>query len=137
MVVVSAGEIGESQIRFGGLARFLATLVIAAAMVACSTKPRDYDMLTWTKAGWDPRQEDRDYSQCYELAKAAAYRKFHWRRQALSREVDQPTGKMSPGAVMSRLQDIALDEKVATTDIAEECMISRGYELVPVDKARR
>lgn len=137
MVCVGDMGGGHGQIRLRTLVGILTLGLVVTLGAACSTKPKDYDMLTWTKPGWDPRQEDRDYAECYEYGKSAAYRKFHWRRQALSREVDQPTGKMSPAAVMSKLQDIALDEKVATTDIAEDCMRSKGYELVTVDKARR
>jgi hypothetical protein len=124
-----------------GVARLpvLTGLVLAAAVVmsACSTKPRETDMMVWTKPDWDPRQEQRDYADCYAHAKKAAYRKYHWRRAALSREVDEPTGAMSPGAIMAKLQDISADEKVATVDIAEQCMEGRGYKLVTVNKAFR
>ncbi|MBC7951013.1 MAG: hypothetical protein H7Z12_04210 [Rhodospirillaceae bacterium] len=113
------------------------TFLALVTVTACSTKPREMDMLVWSKVDWDPRQEQRDYGECYTHAKKAAYRKYHWRRTALSREVDEPTGAMTPAAIMIKLQDIAGDEKLATVEIAEQCMEARGYRLVPVNHASR
>jgi hypothetical protein len=112
-------------------------LLAVWGLTACGQKYRDPDLYIWRKAGWDPRQEDRDYGECYERAKKAAYRKYYWRRTTLSREVDNPSAGMSPGTIMNMLQEIAEDEKLATVEIAEDCMNGKGYRLMPVNEWRR
>lgn len=128
---IAAGASGW-EARFG----LLAAAVILSVIAACSKAPRDLDMMVWTHADWDPKQEQIDYDECYQHAKRAAYRKYHWRRTALSREIELPTGTMSPATIMLKLQAIGEDEKIAVLEIAEQCMGERGYKLLPINKAR-
>lgn len=135
MIVAWAGELPQRGPRSALLVAILAVL----AVVACTSPPRDLDMMVWSRTNWEPRQEQRDYAECFEHSRKAAYRKFHWRRVAVSREADNPTGTgtMSPSSILVRLQGIALDEKAATVEIAEACMQGRGYRMVPINEAGR
>lgn len=115
----------------------LALLCLALALAACSKKPRDLDLMVWSRPGWDPIQEQVDYAECYEHGRKAAYRKFHWRRTNLSKEVESDKPTMNPATIAYELNQIKAHEKAATLDIAEECMNGRGYELRLVNKAER
>lgn len=119
------------------LFRVVAVLLVAAVAAGCGMKKRDPDFYVWRKAGWDPKVEDTDYAACYERAKKSAYRKFYWRRSALSREVDNPTSGMTPGTIMNKLQEIAEDEKAATLGIVEDCMVELGYQYIPINQWAR
>lgn len=116
-------------------ARFV-TVAVAAYLAACTSPPRDLDQMVWSRPDWDPGQEQRDYAQCFENAKLAAYRTLHRRRLAVSRGLEQVSTPDPPAVILSQLREIAADEKAAALAIAEQCMMARGYVLVRIDQAR-
>lgn len=114
----------------------MAAMVVLAFLVDCGGK-RDMDLMGWSRPGWSPIDEDRDFGECDRQAAKAAYRKYHWRRQALSRDAEGPTPRYSPATLRDKLQDLSEDERRSRTEIAEECMNERGYKLVPINQAIR
>lgn len=114
-----------------------AAVITALFLIGCDSRLRDPDFLVWDKPGWNPKQEDTDYAECQDFARKAAYRKFYWRRSAVSRDIEEGGDKASPAAIEFKLDRIIKDEKLAAIEIAAECMESRGYRLVTINKAKR
>lgn len=131
-MVVARNEGWSGRWRSLGAIRLVAT---AALLAACTSPPRDPDLMVWSRPGWDPGQEQLDHAECFESAKRVAYRNLHWKRLSVSREVEQVASIDPPAGVLSRLHAIAAEEKAMAASLAEQCMISRGYALVPIDKA--
>lgn len=127
---------GELPLRGPRMAMALAVLGVSV-IVACTSPPRDLDMMVWSRANWDPKQEQRDYAECFEHGKRAAYRKYHWRRLAVSRDTQKSVDGLPAAGILARLRAIAVEEKAATAEIAEDCMEKLGYRLVPIQEAGR
>ncbi|MFN3076204.1 MAG: hypothetical protein ABT940_04875 [Alphaproteobacteria bacterium] len=114
-----------------------AGLIVAAILVSCGPRKRDPDTMVWSKANWDPRQEDQDYASCSRWGEKAAFRKHFWQRSSIAKEIENPTPTSDPGALTDRLRQIAVQEKVSAAELTEECMNELGYEFVPINRAVR
>ncbi len=109
-----------------------AGLLWAVTLAACAPAPR-VENLVWRKDGGSPKQEETDYSECIARAERVVERQYYWKKDILQKRIEAHSRWAADNRYkhMKELTALEKEEAERADQLADQCMIGRGYRKVP------
>jgi len=119
----------KGNIRLGLVRSMLLALL---AVSGCAPGPK-VENLVWFKEGGSPKDEDSDYSECIARAERVVDRQYYWKKDILQKRIEAHSRWAADNRYIHMKELTALEKEAAerATQLADQCMIGRGYRKVP------